>query len=166
MSKLIPGQIDLFDMLARTDSGMDFSNIKTVRLREVARIERAIEKEYQTGTIFVALSATKGQIEFLESPTKGSSRWAAVTVTSDDLPEYMYYAMQRGWLRFLHQAKTGINLQIDALSEFCFEMHLDKKAQRFIVSAMRLAEKAQQQEELEIAALKSIKKYYMNGMFC
>lgn len=166
--KQITGQMELFQWMEQLqeEKKIDLKSRKNVLLPEIAKISRAKGEEYPIGTILIALSATKGQVEYLRKPQMVDPRWAVVSIISEDEPAYIYHNIQMAFPSFLHWAKTGINLQFEVLSELRLELHTHIPTQRFIVKMMELADEAVEREQKQIAVLTDIKKFYLDGMFC
>lgn len=144
---------------------LDFSNYRVVRLQEVATIERAEKgKLYPKGCILIALSATKGQVEYSEDGGEVDSRWAVVIPHEGYVPEYIYYSIERSFPEFLEKYMTGINLQIKGLDYLEIAVHPINE-QKELVRMLGIVEEKQKKEERLLEKWKDVKKYYLGKMF-
>lgn len=144
---------------------VDFSNYRMIRLREVATIERARKgKCYPEGCILIALSATKGQVEYRADSGEADSKWAVVIPYKGNDPKYIYHSITRSFPEFLERYMTGINLQIDSLD--CLEIALHPiREQKEIVRMLGIVEEKQKKEEHLLETWKEVKKHFLGKMF-
>ena len=144
----------------------DFSNYKTVRLSDIADIERAKRgKVYPVGCTLIELSATSERIRYLEAEEEVDARYAVIISHYAHEPKYIYYSIQRAFPRFLHEWKTGLNLKFENLQYLSIAVH-PIEVQREIVKEIRVVEQKQEKEEKQIAFFKELKKSFLNDMFC
>lgn len=144
---------------------LDFSNYRVVRLQEVAAIERAEKgKLYPEGCTLIALSATKGQVEYSEEGREIDSRWAVVIPHEGNNPKYIYHSIVRSFPEFLEKYKTGINLQIKVLDYLEIAVHQISE-QNEVVKMLEIVEEKQKKEERLLKKWKDVKKYYLGKMF-
>lgn len=143
---------------------LDFSNYKMVRLIDVADVERAQKgKVYPAGSILIALSATKGQVEYVDLDSEIESRWAVAVPKTGCESKYLYYSILTEFPRFIHIHKTGINLQMDELKYLRIHIH-PPEIQKKIEHYFSIIEQMEKKEEQEVERWKNIKKSYLEKM--
>lgn len=144
---------------------LDFSNYRKIRLQEVATIERAEKgKLYPEGCTLIALSATRGQVEYSAEGGEIESRWAVVVPGEGNDPKYIYHSITRSFPEFLEKYKTGINLQMEVLDFLEIALHPIRE-QKEIVRMLEIVEEKQKKEERLLETWKEAKKYYLGKMF-
>lgn len=125
---------------------MKFSNYKTVNITEIAELERAKKgKGYPPGCTLIALSVTKGQVEYRENSGEVDTRWAVVIPKDGNEPKYIYYSIMQAFPEYLRKWKTGINLQFDNLRYLKVGLH-EKAEQQEIVDIMEMTDKKIERE--------------------
>ena len=67
--------------------------------------------------------------------------------------------------RFIHAIQTGLNIQIDSLSEMKLKIHTDLEKQAEIVRYLDVIEKMEASEETTIESLKQAKQTNLSEMF-
>lgn len=144
---------------------IDFSNYKMVSLASVANYERAQKgKIYPPGCTLIALSATKGQVEYMNNASEVDSRWAVVIPAAVCEPKYIYYSILRVFPQFCHERKTGINFQFEELKHLEIGWHpID--VQKEIVRMFEITEQKMEKEEQELNYWKNVKKNFLARMF-
>lgn len=144
---------------------MNFSNYQMIRLCDAANLERAQKgKIYPEGCTMIALSATKGQVEYKIDSGEIASRWAVVIPTEENEPKYIYYSIMRSFPEFLEKYMTGINLQMENLKYLKIAVHPLEK-QKEIVRMLEMMEEEQKKEEHLLEIWKGAKKYFLGKMF-
>lgn len=144
---------------------MDFSNYQIVRLRDAAEVERAQKgKIYPEGCTLIALSATKGQVEYMPREGEVDSRWAVVIPHEGNIQKYIYYSIKRSFPEFSEKYITGINLQMENLNHLEIALH-QIEIQREVVRMLETVEQKEKKEEQKLNAWKDAKKYFLGKMF-
>lgn len=144
---------------------MDFSNYRIVRLCDTAEIERAQKgKVYPEGCTLIALSATKGQVEYMPCEGEVDSRWAVVIPHEGNVGKYIYHSVSRSFPEFLEKYMTGINLQMENLNHLEIALH-PIEIQREVVRMLETVEQKEKKEEQKLNAWKDAKKYFLGKMF-
>lgn len=136
-----------------------------VQITEIGSLERAkSQKTYEAGSTLIALSATRGQLEYLSETGTVSSRYAVLTPLPKYNRKYIYISMQEAFPEFIHRVMTGINLQFENLKEMQISVH-NRETQDYIVSQIEMVDAQMDMENIAIQAAKDIKKYFLDGMF-
>nr|DAZ52451.1 MAG TPA: hypothetical protein [Caudoviricetes sp.] len=144
---------------------VDFNDYKIVNICNIANIERAIKDViYPAGCIKVLLSATRGQIEYMESAGLVESKYAVIKPIIDINRKYLFVSIQKQWEEFLYKYQTGINLQIGVFEHLKIYVH-NKETQEYIADAFETLEIEMQKEMEMINEYKNMKKSYMGKLF-
>lgn len=131
----------------------------------MAEVERAKkEKIYPKGCTLIALSATKGQVEYLKNAQTVDTRWAVVIPKKEWIPRYVNYAIEQAFPEFYHKRKAGINFYLDTLLELEIT-RMPKNQQEKIVEMLEPVERKIKKEEDVIKLLERQKKVFLGKMF-
>lgn len=145
---------------------IDFKDYKVVKLIDIAKIERAVNKKiYPAGSIKIQLSATKGLVEFVDVAGEIESRYAVVQADSNINNRYLYISIQRSFPEFINKYLTTMNLQFDTLKNLEVCIH-NSETQVYIASMMEAHEKECERNKKIIDEYKNMKKNFLNNMFC
>lgn len=141
--------------------------IRTVKLLDICDCERAVAgKIYPKGSSLIALSATKGDIDYLTEDREVESRYAVLTVkdpgafNSKYVNEIIAYTIQK----FCATYQTGINLQFDALKYYEVQVH-DIETQNKLAEAFEVADKLLEKEQEQLAKWEKVKEWNLRKMF-
>lgn len=144
---------------------MDFSGYQKIRLCDATKLERAQKgKVYPEGCTLIALSATRGTVEYKAESGEIDSRWAVLIPTEGNESKYIYYSVMHSFPEFLEKYMTGINLQIENLKYLEIAVHPIEK-QKKIVRMLEAVEEEQKKEERLLKIWKKAKQYYLGKMF-
>ena len=139
---------------------------KKHRLKDIAEVERARKGQiYPTGTVYVQVSATRGQLHILKEPGEIEGKYATIIPKIRVYPLYFLIALERAMPRFLARYQTTINIQMENFEHFEIELHEDYETQMEIAEIMRQCDRVCENEEKIIEALKSSKKMALGTMF-
>lgn len=141
------------------------SRVDEMFLKEVAQIERAQKgKIYPAGCTLIALSAAKGDVEYLEEAGEVETRFAVVIPDSRIvLAKYLYISINQYFAEFLHKHRTGINLQFSELEYFKIGVH-DMKTQKEIICSIENTNTLIEKEEQLVNRGRDMKKYMLDRM--
>ena len=136
-----------------------------VNLFDVASVERAKKgKIYPAGVILIQLSATRGQLIYVDKSQEIDTRYAVITPNDKVIPYYLYIVIDRALPEFMQKNQTGINLQADALKYLNFEIH-DLADQQTIANTVQVHDSAINMTEKQIDEWKNLKKNTLSNMF-
>lgn len=142
------------------------NNHSKVNIFDVADIERALQgKIYPAGSTLIALSATRGQVEYMPEAGYVETRYAVVVPKVVCVPYYLFLVIQEAFPEYLSKYMTGINLQFDNLKYLEVEWHKDVEAQAYISEMMRQADDAVDKVQQEIERLEDMKKFFLDRLF-
>ncbi|HEM3576802.1 TPA: restriction endonuclease subunit S [Streptococcus suis] len=139
--------------------------MKVVKITELASIERSSGKVYPAGCTLVQISATNGQVLYHDKEAEVPAKYAVVTANDRVLPKYLYHMISFQADAFFHAIQTGLNIQLEALSEMKLKVHTDLEKQAEIVSYLDVIEKMEASEEATIELLKQAKQTSLSEMF-
>lgn len=140
---------------------------KTTKLVDIAMIERATKgKEYPAGSILIQLSASNGQILYLDSVQQVETKYAVVTLRENYDSKYIFYALQNSMPEFIAKYQSDINLQYESLKYLQIFVHEDIETQKHIVALFEELEWEIKGEEKIIDKYKNVKKGYLDKIFC
>ena len=136
-----------------------------VNLLDIATIERSKKnKTYKKGSILIQLSATKGQMIYLDDDTKVDSKYGVFEVNKDKVePRYLYYVLKMSMPDFLTRYQTGLNIKPEIFDSFKVKVHRSLEVQKIIVKILDSFNV--ELEEKEIEKYKKIKEYHLDNMF-
>ena len=139
--------------------------VKTVNITELATIERSSGKIYPAGCTLIQVSATRGQVLYHVEEAEIPAKYAVITANDKVLPKYLYHMISFRADAFFHAVQTGLNIQIDSLSEMKLKIHTEMEKQAEIVRYLDVIEKMQAKEEVTIELLKQAKQTNLSEMF-
>lgn len=136
-----------------------------VNLLDIATIERSKKnKTYKKGSILIQLSATKGQMIYLDDDTKVDSKYGVFETDKDKVePRYLYYVLKMSMPDFLTRYQTGLNIKPEIFDSFKIKVHRSLEVQKIIVKILDSFNV--ELEEKEIEKYKKIKEYHLDNMF-
>lgn len=144
---------------------MNFNGYKRVRLTDIAAVER-VKKGivYKANTIFIQVSASKGQTIIIDNDMEMGTQYVSVIPKIDINAKYLKISIDNEMEQFLQKYQTGLNIQVDAFKHIYIYIH-DKETQEYIVNSLMAINQEIEQEEKEIQLYKSMKYYYLRNMF-
>jgi hypothetical protein len=150
---------------------IDLGNWTYARLRDVFDIARCNKsKEYPKDTILVQVSATRGQVIYLDKAQRveDGSKYATLTVKEPDKynAKYLYYVLDLNMPDIVERCKSGINLQMDALSGEKIQIHRDMNTQNTIVTMLDVVVKCTEIEARTVELLRQHKEEMLDKMLC
>ena len=146
---------------------MNLRNYKKVKLLDLVQIERAKkDKIYSKGNIIIQVSASKGQIFYLDHDTTVESKYIVLKDNKVINTKYLYYVISDLLPEFLAKYQTDINIQPEVFKYMELVIHNDIETQNHIVNILdKLDERTKKEEEL-LLLCKDFKEYHLNKMFC
>lgn len=143
---------------------IDFHTFERVKLGDVAEFGRAKAGHiYPRGTSTFQISATKGQVGYLDRPGTVEVKDAVIIPQAGINPEYFNIVLQKNVAQFMQRYATGLNVQESELANFPIDIH-GKETQDAVVDIMRQAEDAIEQAQEETDANKKLKKVLLQKM--
>lgn len=138
---------------------------KRVRLTDIAAVER-VKKGivYKANTIFIQVSASKGQTIIIDNDMEMGTQYVSVIPKIDINAKYLKISIDNEMEQFLQKYQTGLNIQVDTFKHMYIYIH-DKETQEYIVNSLMAINQEIEQEEKEIQLYKSMKYYYLRNMF-
>lgn len=146
---------------------MNLRDYKKVKLLDLVQIERAKkDKIYYKGNIIIQVSASKGQIFYLDHDTTVESKYIVLKDNKVINTKYLYYVISDLLPEFLAKYQTDINIQPEVFNYMELVIHNDIETQNHIVNILdKLDERTKKEEEL-LLLCKDFKEYHLNKMFC
>ena len=147
---------------------MNLNDYKKVKLLDLVDIERAKKnKVYNKGNIIIQVSASKGQIFYLEEDTSVESQYIILNCKDNNITDtkYLYYVISSLLPKFLEKYQTGINIQPEVFNYMELVIHDDIKTQEHIAKIFdKIDEDIKKEEEL-LKKYQDFKKYHLGKMF-
>lgn len=144
---------------------MNLQDYKKVNLLDLVEIERAKKgKIYQVGNIIIQVSASRGQIIYLDKKQEVEPQYIVLKVNEVN-SKYLYYLLEEELPRFLKKYQTGINIQPDVFKHLNISIHTDIQTQNYIANLMDKLEEDIKKEVLLLEEYKNFKKYHLDNMF-
>ena len=136
-----------------------------VMLSELATVERALaNKVYDAGCTLIQLSATKGEVVYLEKAKKVDTKYAVIISNELVLPKYLYYAISNEIEHFMARYMQGLNIVCEDIS--FMDVHWMRKEHQYVVIALLdVIEVLIEIEAKIIELLKLLKLYFLENMF-
>ena len=143
------------------------SEYKKVRVSNILTWERAKKgKIYPEGSFCIQVSATKGQMQYLDEPRAVESHFCVFQLrNSEYYPKYVFLIFREGIPDFLKKVQTGLNIVPEVFEEYEIVLHQDNQTQIYITCFMDIIEKRIEEEERMINELVNMKKYHLGTMF-
>lgn len=147
---------------------MNLRNYKKVKLLDLVDIERAKKnKVYKKGNIIIQVSASKGQIFYLNQDTNIESQYIVLICKDNKVinNKYLYYLISDQLPEFLSKYQTGINIQPEVFNYMELVIHDDIKTQEHIAKIFdKIDEDIKKEEEL-LKQYQDFKKWHLDKMF-
>lgn len=143
---------------------IDFHQYENVKLEDVAEYGRAKNGHiYPRGSSTIQISATRGQIGFLEAPSKVKTKDVVIIPTSGINPRYFNMILHKNMDQFMNKYATGINIQEDEIGKFPIQYH-NQDTQEAVAKFMKFLSDEDQQVQDEIDGLKMLKSKLLDAM--
>lgn len=140
--------------------------IKRCELKDVATWERAkAGKIYPAGCSTLRISATKGQIGYLDQPQEVEPKDVVIKPNQDIQPYYFYVILKKNVGTFLTAYKQGLNIQANDVGHYPIELH-DYEKQKEIVEIVKGIDTQIINVTASMSVAKDLKKNMLSNMFC
>lgn len=143
------------------------ANYKEKPLLELVNIERSKKnKVYSKGSILIQLSATRGQMLYLEKESTVDSKYGVMTIKDSYInSKYLYYMLSVQMEHFLRIYQTGLNIVPDIFKYMKLQVHDNRNIQDKIQTMFDEVEKIEKAYQEDIENWKNIKQYHLENMF-
>lgn len=140
---------------------------KRYKLTDIATVERAKKGVlYPQGTVYIQVSATRGQVHQLHKEGTIETKYAVVKPKIDIYMPYFKVAFERCVPKFLARYQSTINIQISDFKFFEIDLHEDPKVQLEIGLVAEKCDEAMSVEKDMAEELKTLKKIALSKMMC
>ncbi len=147
---------------------MDLEDYKKVNLLDLVQIEKAKEnKIYNKGNIIIQVSASKGQIFYLDQDTTVERKYIVLTCKDDKVinTKYLYHVISDLLPEFLAKYQTGINIQPEVFKYMELEIHDDIKTQQHIAKIFDKIDEDRKEQEEMVKKYRDFKNIFLDKMF-
>lgn len=144
------------------------ATVKTVKLSDLASWERSNKnKIYPAGCTLLQVSATKGQLVYLDQDQEVDSKYCVIIPDRDQIqPLFLFRALQSLMPEFLHKEQTGLNIRPDILKRFEIKYFPDQQIQKHISKEQAVYSAAIKHAQDVADHFEDLKKYLLQVMFC
>lgn len=135
---------------------------KRVKLLDIASIECATNKEYPSGVTIVQVSATRGQVEYVNEAKTIESKYVVLKPCDKFDSKYFYFAVKNSADEFFYKFQTGLNMKVEDFKHMELYVEDDINIQKEQVENMEIIECAillSEQELSEIMEFKNIMQF-------
>lgn len=140
--------------------------LKTENVTHLFDIERAKKgKEYPAGTVLIQLSASDGQVHYLDEAGQVSTQYATLVPKEPRWSRYLYECVKRAWPAHYAHTNQGINYPYDPLLELNITVHASDKDRGRLVAMVEAFDKELEQERQIIEHWKNVKKHNLATLF-
>lgn len=137
-----------------------------VYLPYIATIERAKNNVvYPAGATIVQISATKGQTEYINKPSKLGSHYVVLRPTIEINPKYFYLAIKNSVPKFLHSYQNGLNVKVEDFKHIKILIEDDIDIQNKQVKEIEIFDRAILLAEKELSESKNFKTSMLSKLF-
>lgn len=145
---------------------IDFSKFEIKKLKDVATFERVKkDKFYKKGTSLIQISATKGEIYFLESNKCSETKNVAIMCDTDILdPRYFNICLHANIGYFLNKYKEGINVKEKDIGNILIQVR-NFETQKCLVDMFSNVDTQIEITERKINTISELKKLFLSDMF-
>lgn len=144
---------------------IDIKNYKRLKLEDVATYERAKEdKIYKNGSTLIQLSATSGEVEYLEKDGEVDRKYAVAIPNKEINPKYFNIVVKRNIEHFRSKYQAGMNIQIDDIKHIDIQLH-NRETQDMIASHLETLEQEEENIRKEINLFKTTKSRFTRDLF-
>lgn len=144
---------------------MKLKEYKDIYLLDIADMER-VEKNkiYNKGNIIIQISATKGQIFYLEENQKVENKYIILKPKRIN-NKYLYYILQNELPNFLKKYQTDLNIQPESFKFLKLKIHTDLATQKHIAQILTTLDEEIKENEQLLNKYQNFKKYHLEKMF-
>lgn len=138
---------------------------KKVKLLDIASIERATNKEYSSGVTIVQVSATRGQVEYVNEAKTIESKYIVLKPCDKFDSKYFYFAVKNSADEFFYKFQTGLNMKVEDFKHMELYVEDDINIQKEQVENMEIIERAILLSEQELSEVKEFKNTMLSKLF-
>lgn len=138
---------------------------KKVKLLDIASIERATNKEYCSGVTIVQISATRGQVEYVDEARIIESKYVVLKPCDKFDSKYFYFAVKNSADEFFYKFQTGLNMKIEEFKHMELNVEDDIDIQKEQVKKLEIIERAILLSEQELSEVKEFKNTMLSKLF-
>lgn len=143
---------------------IDFNSYECVKLEDVAEFGRAKQGHiYPRGASTLQISATKGQIDYLNVPRAVHTKKVVIIPQAGIDTFYFNVILQKNIEEFMRKYATGINIQEHEVGKFPIQLH-NSETQKVIAKMMKYLDDKETEIEKEINTLTKMKNTMLNKM--
>lgn len=145
----------------------DLSLWENRKLTDIVDIEMAKKgKLYPAGSIKIQMSATRGQMFYLETEQEVESHYGVMTVKVDDvIPLYLFNILEGQVEDFLKKYQTGLNITTDIFDFWEVKIHKKVGTQMAILQQLHQIDIALVYEQNKLDAAEKLKDFHLNALF-
>lgn len=149
------------------NSNEKIKKYKSYKLLDIVQIEKAKKgKVYPKGCTLIQLSATKGEMEYLDKDQPVVQKYGVMIPIKKDInTEYLFRIIQMTMPNFLAVYQTGLNLVPDVFKFMNVFIHDDVEVQNEINELLNMLDRIEENEKKNIQKWKELKAYHLDGMF-
>lgn len=138
---------------------------KKVKLLDIASIERATNKEYSSGVTIVQVSATRGQVEYVNEAKTIESKYVVLKPCDEFDSKYFYFAVKNSADEFFYKFQTGLNMKVEDFKHMELDIEDDINIQKEQAKNMEIIERAILLSEQELSEVKEFKNTMLSKLF-
>lgn len=138
---------------------------KRVKLLDIASIERATNKEYPSGVTIVQVSATRGQVEYVNEAKTIESKYVVLKPCDKFDSKYFYFAVKNSADEFFYKFQTGLNMKVEDFKHMELDVEDDINIQKEHVKNMEIIERSILLSEQELSEVKEFKNIMQFKLF-
>lgn len=143
---------------------IDFNTYECVKLEDVAEFSRAKQGHvYPRGASTLQISATKGQIGYLNYPKYVHTKEVVIIPQAGIDTAYFNIILQKNVEAFMQKYATGINIQEHEVGNFPIQLH-NLETQKVIAKMMKYLDDKESEIEAEISTLMKMKSNMLSTM--
>lgn len=132
---------------------------------DIASIECATNKEYPSGVTIVQVSATRGQVEYVNEAKTIESKYVVLKPCDKFDSKYFYFAVKNSADEFFYKFKTGLNMKVEDFKHMELDVEDDINIQKEHVKNMEIIERSILLSEQELSEVKEFKNIMQFKLF-
>ncbi|OLS02244.1 hypothetical protein [Tissierella creatinophila] len=141
-------------------------NYKKYKLKDIAKYERAKKGTiYPIGSTIIQISASKGEVEYLEDDMEVVEGKYAVVIPDKNINKrYFNIVVNKNIKRFFMKYQSGLNIQIKDIGEIVIELH-ERDIQDTIAAHFEAIEGDERAIIREIGIMTTLKNRFLRDLF-
>lgn len=136
-----------------------------MKLKDIAHIERAKKgKIYPKYSTIIQISATKGQVQFIQKDSYIETKYAVIVPNNEYPPLFVYGMIKTFMPEFYNKYAVGLNIKAHEIGEMDIKLCQKDKMQEihdFLFESSKLLERV----ERKIDVLQDLKKEQLDALF-